>query len=77
MLVSYKKEELGTTCFYNIYIYIYIYIYHGLETKADLANYFNQKNGRTQAEKGEEKQREKEHKKRRKTQGRQRVRKMQ
>ena len=29
MLVSYqKKEELGTTCFYNTYIY------HGLETKA-------------------------------------------
>jgi hypothetical protein len=72
MLVSYKKEELGIACFY-----IYIYIYHGLETKADLADYFNQKNGRTGAEKGEEKRREKEHKKRRKTQGRQRVRKTQ
>jgi hypothetical protein len=37
ILVSYKKEELGTTCFYNTYIY------HGLETKADLAGYFKKK----------------------------------
>jgi hypothetical protein len=39
MLISYKKKEFGTTCFYNTYIYIY----HGLENKADLADYFNQK----------------------------------
>ena len=41
MLVSYKKEELGTTCFYNTYIIDW-------KPKPDLADYFNKMEGHEQ-----------------------------
>ena len=46
MLVSYKKEELGTACFYNTYI-----SWTRNQSKTRLAISIK-KNGRTQTEKG-------------------------
>ena len=46
ILVSYKKEKLGTTCFYNRYI-------SRTKTKTNMAGYFNKKAGRkTRTKKG-------------------------